>query len=92
MADTIEGIRVVNVNGGEAVKFGIKVDSVHHFCMVSKEVLKQMHQPEAHRADLLQEFERHREVIYEKAAAAIRSGLKGDPLPLTAELFFSPGQ
>ncbi|WP_144138160.1 DUF1488 family protein [Paraburkholderia sp. BCC1884] len=89
MADTIEGIRVVTLNGGDAVKFGIKVDSVHHFCTVSKEVLKQLSQPEGHRADLLQEFERHREVIYEKAAAAIRSGSKGDPLPLSAELLLS---
>jgi hypothetical protein len=85
MADNIEGISVAN--DGEAVKFGIRVDSVHHFCIVSREVLKELSQPEGHRTDLLKEFERHREVIYEKAALAIRSGLKGDPVPLTIDLF-----
>ncbi|MFM0732363.1 DUF1488 family protein [Paraburkholderia sediminicola] len=85
MANNIEGIRVVN--GGEAVTFGIKVDSVHHFCIVSREVLKGLSQSDDHKTELLQEFERHRELISETAALAIRNGLKGDPLPLTAELF-----
>ncbi len=46
MADNIEGIRIVN--GGEAVTFGIKVDSVHHFCIVSREVLKDLSQSDGH--------------------------------------------
>jgi hypothetical protein len=85
MADNIEGISVAN--DGEAVKFGIRVDSVHHFCIVSREVLKELSQPGGHKTDLLEEFERHRELINEKAALAIRNGLKGDPLPLTIDLF-----
>lgn len=86
MADNIEGIRIVN--GGEAVKFGIKVDSVHHFCVVSREVLKELSRSDGHTTDLLEDFERHRELISETAALAIRGGLRGDPLPLNTELFF----
>lgn len=89
MADTIEGIRVIHSDGHEAVKFGIKVDSVHHFCVVSKEVLHELSPPGGHKSDLVQEFEQHRELIYEKAAAAIRGGLKGEPLQLNAEVFAS---
>lgn len=87
MADNIEGIRIVN--DGEAVTFGIKVDSVYHFCIVSREVIEDLSRSDRHKTDLLKEFERHRELIYEKGALAIRNGLMGDPLPLTAELFFT---
>ena len=89
MADTIEGIRIVHLDGHEAVKFGIKVDNVHHFCVVSKEVLHELSQPSSHKSDLLREFEQHRELIYEKAAAAIRGGLRGEPLLLQREVFAS---
>lgn len=89
MADTIEGIRVVHVDGHEAVKFGIKVDSVHHFCVVSKQVLHELSSPGGHTSDLVQEFGKHRELIYEKAAAAIRGGLRGEPIELTAGVFAS---
>lgn len=50
MADNIEGISVAN--DGEAIKFGIRVDSVHHFCIVSREVLKELSQPGGHKTDL----------------------------------------
>lgn len=85
MANNIEGIRIVN--GGEAVTFGIKVDSAHHFCIVSREVLKELSRSGG-KSVLVEEFERHRELIDERAALAIRNGLKGDPLPLAAEVFF----
>ncbi|SAK62684.1 DUF1488 family protein [Caballeronia ptereochthonis] len=89
MADTIEGIRIVHIDGHDAVKFGIKVDSVHYFCVMTEKVLHELSQPGGHKSDLLREFELHRELIYEKAAAAIRGGLRGEPLLLHGEVFTS---
>lgn len=90
MENHILGIHLVK--GGEAVRFAITVDGSHRSCLIGRETLNDLCHSNATGEALEAELAKHIQLISEKAAMAIRSGMVGDPLLLPSALFFPQGR